>query len=58
MNKILPSLIEINQEYDIITKTSETMCCWHSDDKREEIIDECIECLEEGCFCRSKEIAQ
>ena len=42
---LLPFLIEINQEHEIITKTSQSMSSGHGDDEREQIIDEGIERL-------------
>ena len=42
---MLPFLIEINQEHEIITETGKSMSSGHRDDESEQIIDEGIERL-------------
>ena len=45
---ILPSLIEIDKENDIVTETSQSVSRWHGDDESEDVIDECIKSLLRG----------
>ena len=43
--KVLPFLIEINKEHEIIAKTRKSMSRRHRNDESEQIINEGIECL-------------
>ncbi|KER27201.1 hypothetical protein T265_05733 [Opisthorchis viverrini] len=43
----VPSLIQIDQKYHIISKASDPMRRGHGDNHGEEVVDECIERLEQ-----------
>ena len=41
----LPSLVEIDEENNIISETGKSMCCRHGDNEGKYIIYECIKSL-------------
>ena len=41
----LPSLVEINHKYYIVTETCQSMRCWHGDNECKNIIYKCVESL-------------
>lgn len=41
----LPSLIEVDNEHDVISETGEPMRCRHGDYKREQIVYKCVKRL-------------
>ena len=45
---VLPSLVEVNEEDDVISETGQSVGGWHGDDEGEHVVDEGIEGLAEG----------
>ena len=45
---ILPSLVQINKEYNVIPETSQSVGSGHGDDEGEDVINECVESLEKN----------
>ena len=41
----LPSLVEINNEHNVVSETGQTVSGWHHNDESKHIIDECVERL-------------
>ena len=42
----IPSLVQVDKKHNIISEHCHPMQCWHGDDKRKHIINECTECLQ------------
>jgi hypothetical protein len=42
VNGVTPSLVNVNEKHNVITKTTETMHGWHSNDEGKQIINECV----------------
>lgn len=42
----LPSLIEVNNEHDVISEAGQTVCGGHNDNECKYIVNERVECLQ------------
>jgi len=41
----VPSLIEVDQKYDVVTEAGKPVSSWHGDDECKYVINERVECL-------------
>jgi len=52
-----PSLVEVDDEDDVITEAREPVSCRHSDDERKHVINKCIERLTDTQTDRQTDMA-
>ena len=45
LEECLPSLVEVNNENNVVSETGQTVGGWHHDNESKHIIDECVKRL-------------